>query len=211
MILCEAVNIVNLATLITAISALLTGFYLWYDRRARLIVSIEPVDKAYCITIENVGKSVAKDVKISIDKDYIASLPVFNDEQGGRIKQILFNIQNRKFYFTPGTKKYYYLMQCPKTKDPLSEFDRMCNQWYRENKYIPFRISIQYNSWFDTTAEFFLDQFNSEALLRKDSIAKISDTLIQLQKEQKKCKEIIVPLLNNINKYINGKTTNEIP
>ena len=74
MILCEAVNIVNLATLITAISALLTGFYLWYDRRARLIVSIEPVDKAYCITIENVGKSVAKDVKISNKKDYIKSI-----------------------------------------------------------------------------------------------------------------------------------------
>lgn len=209
MILCEAVNIVDLATLITAISALLTGFYLWYDRRARLIVSIEPVDRVYCITIENVGKSVAKDVKISIDKDYIASLPVFNDEQGRRIKQILFNIQNRKFYFTPGTKKYYYLMQCPKTKEPLSEFDRMCNQWYGENKYIPFRISIQYNSWFDITAEFFLDQFNSEALLRKDSTAKISDTLMLLQKEQKKCKEIIMPLLNNINKYINGKTPNE--
>lgn len=211
MILCETSNIVNLATLITALSALITGFYLWYDRRARIIISIEPYDRVYFITFENVGKSVAKDVKISIDNDYIASLPVDNDEQGGRIKQILFNIQNRKFYFTPGTKKYYYLMQCPKTKEPLSKFDRMCNEWYEQNKYTPFRISVQYNSWFDSSVEFFLDQFNSEALLHKDSTAKISDTLIQLQKEQKKCKETILPLLKNINKYINGKTSNEKP
>lgn len=209
MILCEISNVINIATLITAISALITGFYLWYDRRARIIISIEPYDRVYFITFENVGKSVAKDVKISIDKDYIASLPVDTDEQGGRIKQILFNIQNRKFYFTPGTKKYYYLMQCPKTKEPLSKFDKMCNEWYEQNKYTPFRISVQYNGWFDTSVELFLEQFNSEALLYKDSTDKISYTLIQIQKEQKKCKEAILPLLKNINKYINGKIENE--
>ncbi len=186
MILCETSNIINIATLITAISALITGFYLWYDRRARIIISIEPYDRVYFITFENVGKSVAKDVKISIDKDYIASLPVDTDEQGGRIKQILFNIQNRKFFFTPGTKKYYYLMQCPKKNEPLSKFDKMCNEWYELNKFTPFRISVQYNGWFDSSVEFFLEQFNSEALLHKDSTAKISDTLIQIQKEQKK-------------------------
>lgn len=209
MILCEATNIVNIATLITALSALITGFYLWYDRRARIIISIEPCDRVYFITFENVGKSVAKDVKISIDKDFISSLPVYDDEQGGRIKQILFNIQNRKFYFPPGTKKYYYLIQCPKTNEPLSRFDIMCNQWYKENKYTPFRINVQYNSWFDSSVEFSLDQFNSEALLYKDSTAKISDTLKQLQKEQKKYRETIMPLLKNIYKYINGKTENE--
>lgn len=104
MILCD-ISIMSIATLITAFSALLTGFYLWYDRRARLIVSIEAVDRVYCITIENVGKSVAKDIKISISKDYIESLPVYSDELGGRIRQILLNIQNRKFYFIPGVKK----------------------------------------------------------------------------------------------------------
>lgn len=125
--------IVNIATLITALSALITGFYLWCDRRARIIISIEPYDGEYFLTFENVGKSVAKDVKILIDKDFISSLPVYNDEQGGCIKQILFNIQNRKFYFPSGTKKYYYLMQCPKKNEPLSRFDVMYNQWYKEN------------------------------------------------------------------------------
>ncbi len=88
-------------------------------------------------------------------------------------------------------------------KEPLSRFDKMCNQWYEENKHIPFRISVRYNSRFDSSAEFFLDRFNSEALLHKDSTAKISDTLIQLQKEQKKCKEMIIPLLKNIRIWIN--------
>ena len=187
MILCEATNIVNLATLITALSALITGFYLWYDRRARIIISIEPCDGVYFITFENVGKAVAKDVKISIDNDYIASLPVYNDEQGGRIKQMLFNIQNRKFYFTPGTKKYYYLMQCPKTKEPLSKFDRMCNEWYEQNKYTPFRISVQYNSWFDSSLEFFLDQFNSEAAIPNTQeylLAKNLDSIKNILKEK---------------------------
>ena len=108
------INIVNIATLLTALSALITGFYLWYDRRARIIVSIEPIDRVYYITIENVGKSVAKDVKIQIDDTFIASLPVSSSGQGKLVKDALFNIQNRKFYFTPGTKKYYLLIQCPK-------------------------------------------------------------------------------------------------
>ena len=54
MILCEISNVINIATLITAISALITGFYLWYDRRARIIISIEPYDRVYFITFENV-------------------------------------------------------------------------------------------------------------------------------------------------------------
>lgn len=156
------INIVNIATLLTALSALITGFYLWYDRRARVIVSIEPIDRVYYITIENVGKSVAKDVKIQIDDTFIASLPVSSSGQGKLVKDALFNIQNRKFYFTPGTKKYYLLIQCPKTKN-LGEFDMLCNNWHEKNKFTPFYVSITYNSWFDYRVEFFLDQFNSEA------------------------------------------------
>lgn len=208
MILCD-LNIMNIATLITALSALLTGFYLWYDRRARIIVSIEPLERVYYIIIENVGKSVARDVKISIDFNYINSLPVFSDEKGGRIKEILCNIQKRKFYFTPGTKKYYYLMQCPKKNQSLDEFDRMCNEWYETHKFTPFRVSIQYNGWFDYNEEFFIEQFNSEALLYKNSTDKISETLIQIKKEQDKCRSILISLSNTIKKYINGKIEDE--
>ena len=161
MIFCD-INIVSIATLLTALSALVTGFYLWYDRRARIIVSIEPIDRVYYITIENVGKSVAKDVKIQIDKTFISSLPVSSSGQGKHIKAALFSIQNRKFYFTPGTKKYYYLIQCPKINN-LNEFDILCNNWYEEYKFTPLSISVTYNSWFDYNVEFFLDQFNSEA------------------------------------------------
>lgn len=153
MILCD-ISIMSIATLITAFSALLTGFYLWYDRRARLIVSIEAVDRVYCITIENVGKSVAKDIKISISKDYIESLPVYSDELGGRIRQILLNIQNRKFYFIPGVKKRFYLIQCPKS-EPANIFDVMCNKWYGKNKYTPFRIDTTYNGWYDFARIFY--------------------------------------------------------
>lgn len=153
MILCD-ISIMSIATLITAFSALLTGFYLWYDRRARLIVSIEAVDRVYCITIENVGKSVAKDIKISISKDYIESLPVYSDELGGRIRQILLNIQNRKFYFIPGVKKRFYLIQCPKS-EPANIFDVMCNKWYEKNKYTPFRIDTTYNGWYDFARIFY--------------------------------------------------------
>lgn len=162
MILCNTTNIVNIATLITAISALITGFYLWYDRRARIIVSIEPIDRVYYLTIENVGKSVAKDLKISVDKEYIKTLPVLSSGQGKLFKEALINIQKRKFYFTPGTKKYYHLMQCPKTRD-LSEFDILCNQWYDKYKYTPFYVNVTYNGWYDYHVEFFLDQFNSGA------------------------------------------------
>ncbi len=161
MILCE-VKIIDIATLLTALSSLITGFYLWYDRRARIIVSIEPIDRRYYLTIENVGKSVAKDVKIGIDKSYINSLPVSSRNEGYLIKKALQNIQERKFYYTPGTKKYYLLMQCPKANG-LSEFDLLCNDWYEKNKYRPFSISVTYNNWFDYRVEFFLEQFNSDA------------------------------------------------
>ena len=78
-------------------------------------------------------------------------------------------------------------MQCPKTKEPLSKFDRMCNEWYEQNKYTPFRISVQYNSWFDSSLEFFLDQFNSEAAIPNTQeylLAKNLDSIKNILKEK---------------------------
>ena len=202
MILCEATNIVNLATLITAISALLTGFYLWYDRRARLIVSIEPVDRIYCITIENVGKSVAKDIHISISKDFINSLPVLNELRGGRIKEKLLNIQSRKFYFAPGVKKYFYLIQCPKS-NPADKFDVLCNEWHDKNQYTTFRIDVTYNGWYEFSREFFIDQFNTEALLYKDSFARIADSLNEIKKSQVTIAKSLAVIQKKLNKQDN--------
>lgn len=207
MIIC-GISLMPIATLITALSALLTGFYLWYDRRARLIISIEPVDRVYCITIENVGKSVAKDIKISISKDFIETLPVYTDERGGRIKQKLQNIQSRKFYFAPGVKKYFYLIQCPKS-EPADRFDYMCNEWHEQNKYTTFNIDVSYNSWYDTSREFFIEQFNTEALLYKDSNVKIADSLRELVKVQKKLAEDIHNISENINTQYNAETQND--
>lgn len=201
MILCD-ISIMSLATLITALSALLAGFYLWYDRRARLMVSIELVDKVYCITIENVGKSVAKDISISISTDFIESLPIFTEERGGRIRQILLNIQKRKFYFAPGIKKHFYLMQCPK-RQPVNMFDQMCNDWYEKNKYTSFRIEITYNGWYESSQEFFLEQFNTEALLYKDSSAKIADSLKELVKIQKSIKKNLSAIKNKLDSQNN--------
>ena len=197
MILCD-INILNLATLITAISALLTGFYLWYDRRARLIVSIEPIDHVYCIAIENVGKSIAKDIKISISKDFINSLPVYNELRGGRIKNKLLNIQSRKFYFAPGIKKYFYLIQCPKS-EPADHFDFLCNKWHENNKYTQFSIDVTYNGWFEFSETFFIEQFNTEAILYKDSLAKVSDSLKELTKIQSKISKSLSALNEKIN------------
>lgn len=201
MILCD-ISIMSLATLITALSALLAGFYLWYDRRARLMVSIELVDKVYCITIENVGKSVAKDISISISTDFIESLPIFTEERGGRIRQILLNIQKRKFYFAPGIKKHFYLMQCPK-RQPVDMFDQMCNDWYKKNKYTSFRIEITYNGWYESSQEFFLEQFNTEALLYKDSSAKIADSLKELVKIQKSINKNLSAIKNKLDSQNN--------
>lgn len=202
MIIC-AINILNLATLITALSALLTGFYLWYDRRARIIVSIEPIDHVYCITIENVGKSVAKDIKISISKDFINSLPVHSEMRGGRIKNKLLNIQSRKFYFAPGVKKHFYLIQCPKS-EPADKFDILCNEWHKENQYTLFDINVTYNGWFEFSETFFIDQFNTEAILYKDSLARISDSLKQISTTQNNlCKSLEV-ISKKINTQDNG-------
>lgn len=184
MIPCD-INILDIATLITAISALLTGFYLWYDRRARLIVSIEPIEHVYCITIENVGRSIAKDIKISISKEFINSLPVYNELRGGRIKNKLLNIQSRKFYFAPGVKKYFLLIQCPKS-EPADQFDISCNEWHKNNKYTQFSIDVTYNGWFELSETFYIEQFNTEAILVKDSLTKISDSLKELTKIQSK-------------------------
>lgn len=199
--------IMNITTFITATSALLTVFYLWYDRRARIVVSIELLDRAYYITIENVGRSVARNVKISIDTDYIMSLPVYHEE-GYRPKEILLNIQNRKFYYTPGTKKYYYLIQCPKKNTPLSHFDKLCNDWHDRFKFTPFRIYITYNNWLDLSEEFFLEQFHTEALLYKDSISKISDSLKKMEENQKRCNSMLSALARSIKECINGKNEN---
>lgn len=206
MILCS-IDILNLATLITALSALLTGFYLWYDRRARLIVSIEPIDHVYCITIENVGKSVAKDIKISISKDFINSLPVYSEKRGKRIKDKLLNIQQRKFYFAPGVKKHFFLIQCPKS-EPADEFDVLCNQWHNDNQYTLFDINVTYNGWYEFSESFFIDQFNTEAILYKDSLAKISDFLKQISKTQT---NICKTLDNILNTQDNEQTQNAEP
>ena len=197
MILCD-INILNLATLITAVSALLTGFYLWYDRRARLLVYIEPLDHVYCIVIENVGKSAAKNIKITISEDFINSLPVRSETRGARIKSKLINIQSRKFFFAPGVKKYFFLIQCPKSK-PADQFDIMCNEWHKNNKYTQFNIDVTYNGWFETSETFFIDQFNTEAILYKDSVAKISDSFKELIKIQNQMSES----LNAINEKLN--------
>lgn len=208
MILCETSNIINIATLITAISSLVTGFYLWYDRRARLIVSIEPVNSVYCITIENVGKKVAKNIKISISKEFIYSLPVYNEKRGGKIRQKLLNIQERKFYFAPGVKKYFYLIQCPKS-EPVDRFDVLCNEWHERNQYTPFRIDVTYNGWYECSGEYFIDQFKTEALLYKDSLAQISDSMNELLKTQKSMAEELEKISEKINNQNNGKIENE--
>lgn len=202
MIFCS-INILNLATLITALSALLTGFYLWYDRRARLIVSIEPIDHVYCITIENVGKSVAKDIKISISKDFINSLPVYSDSRGGRIKDKLLNIQSRKFYFAPGVKKRFYLIQCPKS-EPADKFDILCNEWHKDNQYTLFNIDVTYNGWYEFSETFFIDQFNTEAILYKDSLARISDSLKQISKTQTEISQSLHDISEKLNSQDNG-------
>ena len=203
MILCEVINIVNLATLITAISALLTGFYLWYDRRARLIVSIETVDRVYFITIENVGKSVAEDINISISKDFINSLPMLNELRGGKIKEKLLNIQSRKFYCAPGVKKYFYLIQCPKSS-PADRFDVLCNDWLERNQFTPFRIDVTYNGWYEFSREFFIDQFNTEALPYKDSFARIADSLNEIKESQVSIAKSLEVFQENLNKHDNG-------
>lgn len=202
MIFCS-INILNLATLITALSALLTGFYLWYDRRARLIVSIEPIDHVYCITIENVGKSVAKDIKISISKDFINSLPVYSDPRGGRIKDKLLNTQSRKFHFAPGVKKRFYLIQCPKS-EPADKFDILCNEWHKDNQYTLFNIDVTYNGWYEFSETFFIDQFNTEAILYKDSLARISDSLKQISKTQTKISQSLHDISEKLNSQDNG-------
>lgn len=156
------INIMSIATPITALSALITGFYLWYDRRARIIVSIEPIEHIYYLTIENIGRSVARDVKIRINKEFIESLPVDDRGSGKLCKAVLKKIQLRKFHYTPGLKKYYYLIPCEPTYLD-SEYKILCSQWYDNHRYLPIKIEIEYNSWFELKEEFILDQFNSEA------------------------------------------------
>lgn len=202
MIDCD-IDIIGIATLITALASLLTGFYLWYDRRARIIISVEVVDFAYYLTLENVGKSVARDIKISINKDFIDSLPELDEQSGGRIKQILYNIQQRKFYFAPGVKKRYYLIQCPKKNSSIL-FDRMCYEWHEKHKYTSLRVNVVYNGWFDCTEDFFLEQFNSEALLYKTPLEKLAEPLKEIGKKQKE----IASSLNKLNYSLNKISNN---
>lgn len=155
------------------------------------------------ITVENVGKSVAKDIKISISKDFINSLPVYSDLRGGRIKEKLLNIQTRKFYFAPGVKKHFYLIQCPKN-EPVDKFDTLCNQWHKDNQYTRFNIDVTYNGWYEFSETFFIDQFNTEAILYKDSFARISDSLKQISQTQTKICRSLDKIIEKLNTQDNG-------
>ena len=75
----------------------------------------------------------------------------------------------------------------------------MCNEWHKNNKYTQFNIDVTYNGWFETSETFFIDQFNTEAILYKDSVAKISDSFKELIKIQNQMSES----LNAINEKLN--------
>lgn len=212
MISCE-MELVNYATLITALSSLITVLYIWYDRRPRLIVNIEAIDLVYCISIENVGKTVARNIKISISEDLINSLPE-NRDHGGYTKKILRNVQSRKFYLAPGVKKYYFVIPC-KRIEVRDEYDELCNKWHENNKYTLFRIDITYNGWYECSEEFFMDQFDTEALIVKDSLTKIYEILKRKYKSHDNCSNgyctEIDKIIEDLNILYNEENENEKP
>lgn len=162
MILCDSTTLTemaSLATLLTAIATLITVWLMFSERRARIIISIEPHEKIFFLKIENVGKLTATNVKIYIDNQFINSL--YNE----RWKNILIRIQSRKFHLCAGTIKYYPLVHCYSSHDKGNFSKEMINNWYDKYMYLPMRIIVEYNSWYFLEKELYIDNFNSEAAI----------------------------------------------
>lgn len=156
MILCELSSI---ATLITAVATFITVLLMFSERRARIIISIEPHDKIYFLKIENIGKSTAKNIKIHINNEYIESL--YNKQW----KEILVRIQSRKFHLCAGKAKYYPFVHCYSSHDKGNYTKETINNWHNNYKYEIMCIEVEYNSWYYLEEKFCIDNFDSEAAI----------------------------------------------
>lgn len=184
-------NLSSIATLMTAIATLATVLLMFYERKARIIVSIEPLEKIYFLKIENVGKSTAKNIKIHINNEYIKTL--YNKQW----RDILVRIQSRKFHLCAGKVKYYPIVHCYSSYDKGIYTKEIINNWHNNNKYKIMRIVVEYNGWHYLEEELCIDNFDSEAAL-------IPTPDIKQIRELSAIKKIL-------RKGIYGKVTNEKP
>lgn len=152
-------NLSSIATLITAVATLITVLLMYSERRARIIISIEPHEKIYFLKIENVGKSTARNVKIRINNEYIDKL--YNK----RWRDILDRVQSRKFYLGAGKAKYYPLVHCHSSYNKGNYTKETINNWHNNYKYEVMRIIVEYNSWYYLEETFCIDSFDSESAI----------------------------------------------
>jgi hypothetical protein len=144
----------NLATFVTALGTFVTVIWLYIDRRAQMEATIEVHNLAYFLKIENVGKSVAKNIRVTVNEDFIASLP-----QCGSNRDDLRQLKNCTLYLQPGVFKYFLLLECEHVNNP-NERQKLCNEWLKNHVNTPIKIEITYNDMRKTIRTFCIGNFS---------------------------------------------------
>lgn len=192
-------DLANIGTFLASLAALFTVLVLWYERRATIVFNIEIVNYNFCLTIENIGKLPARNVRVQIPEELISSLPEDGELHGARIKEFLYDLNNRKLHLSSGSKMYFWLIHCER-EYAHTDFLKHCNEWHQKFGAKQFRFRATYNWIYRTSDKFSISQFSPYALEVKTPQQEIADNINSLTKEITKCKDA----LNSIRKQLNN-------
>jgi hypothetical protein len=169
----------NLATLVTAFGTFITVIWLYIDRRAQIEATIEVYDLKYYLKIENVGKSVAKDIRVTVKEAFIDSLP-----QCGSNREDLRQLKNYTLYLQPGAFKYFLLLDCEHIQDP-NDRQKLCNAWLKEHVNTPIEIKITYHCMRKTIITFCIGNFSMRSAKIKSPLERLVEEVHILNEQIK--------------------------
>jgi len=147
----------------------------WHEaNNAKLIFSIIIIDKfLICLEVKNIGNSLAKDIKFSINNSFLDKLI------HSRLKETFVNLNNHSLFLKPNDKKQYLLCHTISSVDTLQyelygtnisveqsdkNYDELINE--------PIIIEGKYNETEIIYEEFKIKNFISGSIIDYDNITK---------------------------------------
>lgn len=178
---------VAISAIATALMTLVTFFTLIQNRKqlnelkrqwheannAKLIFSIIIIDNfLICLEVKNIGNSIAKDIKFSINDSFLQKLI------HSRLKETFVDLNKHSFYLKPNEKKQYIL--CHTRSSETSHYElydtnisiEESNKNYDELINEPIFIEGKYNNTEIINEEFKIKNFMTESIIDEDNITK---------------------------------------
>lgn len=164
------------------------------DNRARICISIVPIEDIFCFKIQNIGKRIAYDVNIKFSDDLLNSLP-----EGYEL--FLKKIENKGFIVTPYRIKYIPLFRNYINENTQITIEtnnqeitgKEVNDWLKNNINLRFTITGTYKddmSNYNIDEKFSIDDFVIGDLEKPNEIPEAIKQLNETIKNKIECRNL---------------------